>query len=405
MSFSEYKERISEGDTVIIFLGHNSMQTLTVSPGKVHQTKYGALPHADMIGRKFGTKMYSLNRKGWVYLLHPTPELWTVNLPHRTQILYSTDISMVILQLALKPGSIVVESGTGSGSMSHCLIRTIAPSGHLHTFEFHSERAETARKEFENHKIGHLVTVKCRDVCKEGFGLTHLADAVFLDLPAPWDVIKSSKEALKTEGGRICSFSPCIEQVQKTCESLRSCGFRDIKVMECLSRTFEVKTVPLQVPYLGPDVSELPGEMSRDSSSSRKRKHDAESESCSTAFSSSKDDRENADAKTMESSSGGNIPSGQKLPSNGEKLVKCELPNSESMETSTPSPRKHFTDTDPATGLVRNVRAVMSQKANKTNILTGKPLKEMTGHTGYLTFATLYAQHANVDETSKEAKQ
>lgn len=28
----------------------------------------------------------------------------------------------------------------------------------------------------------------------------------------------------------------------------------DIKVMECLSRTFEVKTVPLQVPYLGPDV-------------------------------------------------------------------------------------------------------------------------------------------------------
>ena len=29
----------------------------------------------------------------------------------------------------------------------------------------------------------------------------------------------------------------------------------DIKVMECLSRTFEVKTVPLQVPFLGPDVS------------------------------------------------------------------------------------------------------------------------------------------------------
>lgn len=25
--------------------------------------------------------------------------------------------------------------------------------------------------------------------------------------------------------------------------------------MECLSRTFEVKTVPLQVPYLGPEVS------------------------------------------------------------------------------------------------------------------------------------------------------
>ena len=38
-------------------------------------------------------------------------------------------------------------TGTGSGSMSHSLIRTIAPTGHLHTFEFHAERAEIAKYE------------------------------------------------------------------------------------------------------------------------------------------------------------------------------------------------------------------------------------------------------------------
>ena len=27
--------------------------------------------------------------------------------------------------------------------------------------------------------------------------------------------------------------------------------------MECLTRTFDVKTIPLQVPFLGPDVSLL----------------------------------------------------------------------------------------------------------------------------------------------------
>ena len=44
-------------------------------------------------------------------MLLPTPELWTLSLPHRTQIVYTTDISHVVLRLNLKPGSVVVESG------------------------------------------------------------------------------------------------------------------------------------------------------------------------------------------------------------------------------------------------------------------------------------------------------
>lgn len=44
-------------------------------------------------------------------MLKPTPSLITQSLPHRTQILYSIDISVIILKLDLKPGDIVVESG------------------------------------------------------------------------------------------------------------------------------------------------------------------------------------------------------------------------------------------------------------------------------------------------------
>lgn len=53
-----------------------------------------------------------------MYILHPTPELWTLNLPHRTQILYSTDISLITMMLELKPGSVVCESGKGSCCMA-----------------------------------------------------------------------------------------------------------------------------------------------------------------------------------------------------------------------------------------------------------------------------------------------
>lgn len=90
--------------------------------------------------------------------------------------------------------------GTGSGSLSHALIRTVAPTGHLYTVEFHQQRAEKAREEFREHGVEHLVTVTNQDVCKNGFGVSNIADAVFLDIPSPWEAIGHAKSALKAEG-------------------------------------------------------------------------------------------------------------------------------------------------------------------------------------------------------------
>ena len=78
-----------------------------------------------------------------------------------------------------------------------------------------------------------------------------------------------------------------------------------------------------------------------------------------------------------------------------EESKNCERTDTNSLKTSSsPGLPNQFTDTDPATGLVRNVKAVLSQKADKANILTGRPTREMPGHTGYLTFATLYPRNA-----------
>ncbi|XP_043240522.1 tRNA (adenine(58)-N(1))-methyltransferase catalytic subunit TRMT61A-like isoform X1 [Amphibalanus amphitrite] len=255
MSFKEYKTHVEMGDTVILYLNIKNIHAITVSEEvknkkgnmvpNIFQTVYGALKVKDLVGMKYGSQVQMT--RGWAFALHPTPELWTLTLPHRTQILYTPDISMVLTQLELRPGSVVCEAGTGSGSLSHAILRTIAPTGHLHTFDFHEQRSRLAAEEFSAHGVGDYVTARHRDVCGEGFDLDSVADAVFLDLPRPYDAVPFAKQALKKSGGRICSFSPCIEQVQKTCDSLRKHGFTELQTLECLQREFQVRKSVMSV--------------------------------------------------------------------------------------------------------------------------------------------------------------
>ncbi|KAF4529458.1 hypothetical protein B566_EDAN014234 [Ephemera danica] len=257
MSFTKLKSVIERGDTVILYLSVNSMFPIRVEPQvrnrrgemveHVFQTVYGALRVAELEGLKFGSKV-KLSR-GWAFALAPTCDLWTLSLPHRTQILYST----------------------GSGSLSHAILRTVKPNGSLLTFDFHEDRASIAREEFESHGyIPPLVKVFHRDVCKLGFcekdekngvvdeempdvssnpvattdeastNTQEKADAVFLDLPHPWLAIPHAKQVLK-KGGRLVTFSPCIEQVQKSKEAMLQNGFFEICTTEGLSRELQVQ--------------------------------------------------------------------------------------------------------------------------------------------------------------------
>lgn len=79
-----------------------------------------------------------------------------------------------------------------------------------------------SRDDFERTGLSSLVSVGVRDIQGEGFPdeFAGLTDAVFLDLPQPWLAIPSAAKMLKQDG-TFCSFSPCIEQVQRSCETLR----------------------------------------------------------------------------------------------------------------------------------------------------------------------------------------
>lgn len=117
---------IKAGDLIIFFASRDKTPIpLTVTPGEHVSNMFGHFPHEDMVGMPYGSKMISKNGRGYVYLLRPTPELWTLALPHRTQILYAPDMSFISMKLNMGPGSRVIEAGTGSGSFSHFIARTV----------------------------------------------------------------------------------------------------------------------------------------------------------------------------------------------------------------------------------------------------------------------------------------
>ena len=401
MSFACYKDRVDLGDTAILYINFNVMYPVTVSelkPDKtgemkehIVQTSFGALKVKDLVGKRYGTKV-QLSR-GYAFLLHPTPELWTRILPHRTQILYATDISMILLQLELKPGSVVVESGTGSGSLSHSFIRTIAPTGHLHTFDFHEKRVEAAHAEFQSHGVADFVTAKHADACKDGFGLEDVADAVFLDLPHPWEAIPHAKRALKRSGGRICSFSPCVEQVQKACAKMRSEGFTEIQTLECLLREFQVRKITQPV-YNAERSSKKTGIKPENGAEIKDQPKDGdeikESNNQAERLSKKRPLEEPDQDATMDEESSKNAPASGTKPEDSAEIkdppkdgVEIEKASKESGNQADRFSRKRP---------LEEYDQEVTKGEEETTFLTGIPLLTMPGHTGYLTFATLPAK-------------
>ena len=264
---------IKENDLVIVHVGFGDQKAVRVNASSsssnkkkkknagVLHTSYGSFSHKrDILDRnvRFGEKAFCSGAKQagqskppFVWCLSPTCELWTNVLAHRTQILYVYDISLVCAWLDLKPGKVVLESGTGSASLTHSLVRAVSNNscdnddrkGHVFTFEFNESRANAARDEIDENGLREFCTVTHRDIEMNGFPknleISKIADAVFLDLPGPYKCVESSAKCLKKDGV-LCSFSPCVEQVQRTCAEMQRFGFVDIKTVEMLGREFDV---------------------------------------------------------------------------------------------------------------------------------------------------------------------
>lgn len=121
-------EIVKSGSLVIVYERHDSMRAVYVDESKDHNNRFGSFPMKvriarmycnafrggtahmpslqDWVGKPYGSVVRAKHDGGWVALLRPTAELWSVTLKHRTQIIYAADIALACMMMELKPGSI-----------------------------------------------------------------------------------------------------------------------------------------------------------------------------------------------------------------------------------------------------------------------------------------------------------
>jgi tRNA (adenine57-N1/adenine58-N1)-methyltransferase len=235
MSFTPSSAIARDGDLAqLVGLRHKHF-ILALQAGAKFETHRGILQHDDLIGKPWGTQVFS-HINAPFFLLQPSLADLINELPRTTQILYPKDIGFILITMSVGPGQTVMEAGTGSGSMTTALAYAVGPQGRVISYEVKQDVQNLARKNLTRFGLDSRVDFKLRDI-GEGFDETDV-DAFFLDVPNPYDYTGQVRAALKP-GGYLCCLIPTFNQVERTLRALRHNKFAFVEVCELLLRYYK----------------------------------------------------------------------------------------------------------------------------------------------------------------------
>lgn len=225
------------GDLIqLVGLSHKSF-IFTLVDGGEFQSHRGVIKHDDLIGKPWGVQIFSHNGSPF-FLLQPSLTDILKNTKRATQIMYPKEIGYIMIQLGVKPGTRIIEAGTGSGSFTTALAYAIGDTGRIYSYEAKEATQKIAIRSLEKLGLTSNIEFKVRDI-REGFDETGV-DAVFLDVANPYDYLKQVKAALKP-GGYFASILPTMNQVTSLLLALRRNDFAFIDVCDISQRYYKTE--------------------------------------------------------------------------------------------------------------------------------------------------------------------
>jgi tRNA (adenine57-N1/adenine58-N1)-methyltransferase len=246
-------EIIEDGSDALLVMNRHTY-LVKVKKGARFHTHRGFIELENLIGMPFGSWFTSNTGERFV-VMRPSLKDYVSKFSRRTQIIYPKDSAVILLWSDVHPGSKVLEAGIGSGGLTVYLAAMVADTGKVYGYDINPESLETTKKNLERVGLLNRVELRLGDV-------THVTqeeavDAVVFDLPSPWLAVKVAKNWLKSDGFFV-SFSPTIDQIEKTVIELRLSGFVCIEAFEVMQRYYKVAegaTRPEGFPHTGYMVS------------------------------------------------------------------------------------------------------------------------------------------------------
>ncbi|HNR46230.1 MAG TPA: tRNA (adenine-N1)-methyltransferase [Anaerolineaceae bacterium] len=242
MTWNLHGTHANDGDLAeLVGLRHKRF-ILKLEAGAAFHTHRGIVYHDTLIGKPWGSQVFSHNGAPF-FLLQPSLADLLRELPRSSQILYPKEIGFILVTMGIGEGQHILEAGTGSGALTSAFAFNVGKAGHITSYDVREDMQNTAARNLDRLGLRERVTLKQRNI-EEGFDETGV-DALFLDVPNPYDYIAQARSALKA-GGFFGSILPTVNQVEKLLVALRQNDFAFIEVCEILLRYYKAEPTRLR---------------------------------------------------------------------------------------------------------------------------------------------------------------